>query len=583
MKTAITSTVEKTYLHENPQELLYPPEEKIPTMVVDSFPTLGRISALRFLEWVQQNPEGVISLPTGKSPQYFIAEVRRILYQWKSKEVQDLLDYWGIDSSKKIDTGGLHFVQIDEFYPINPFHTNSFHYYVKKYYIDGFGLDLKKALLINCERIGLDADQKIEEVWGDDEVDLSLRYRSPVNLKEEIRKSVIERVDQWCHEYEETIRERGGIGFFLGGIGPDGHIGFNIRGSDPHSTTRLSPINYETQAASASDLGGIEVSRKRKVITIGLSTITSDPNCVALIIAAGEAKAKIVAESICSPLDVVCPASSLQKLPNARFYLTHGAAKQLKRRWIAGVSKQERLEERQVAKIVIDTSTASGKKIDELSREDYSKVPFGKLLLDTSEVPIEEINKRVSDQLKEKLRAGMVSRENCRFLHTEPHHDDIMLGYLPFTVRNIRVHSNAHFFATLTSGFTSVTNTYMLNICRRMLRAVKTDRYNFRSRIETGYFDPKSKTGRDRDVYTYLDGVAAGSEELMDEGTLRRFLRDLVEIYEDTDLDNIMERVSELENYFETQYPGKKDLDYIQKLKGMCREWESACLWGYFG
>jgi glucosamine-6-phosphate deaminase len=36
-------------------------------------------------------------------------------------------------------------------------------------------------------------------------------------------------------------------------------------------------------------------------------------------------------------------------------------------------------------------------------------------------------------------------------------------------------------------------------------------------------------------------------------------------------------------NYFETQYPGKKDLPHIQRLKGMIREWEADCLWGYFG
>lgn len=75
-------------------------------------------------------------------------------------------------------------------------------------------------------------------------------------------------------EYEEKIRTLGGIGFFLGGIGPDGHIGFNVRGSDHYSTTRLTEVNYETQAASSSDLGGIEVSKNRLVITIGLNTIT---------------------------------------------------------------------------------------------------------------------------------------------------------------------------------------------------------------------------------------------------------------------------------------------------------------------
>ena len=36
--------------------------------------------------------------------------------------------------------------------------------------------------------------------------------------------------------------------------------------------------NYETQAAAAGDLGGIEVSRQRLVITIGLGTITCNPD-----------------------------------------------------------------------------------------------------------------------------------------------------------------------------------------------------------------------------------------------------------------------------------------------------------------
>ena len=90
----------------------------------------------------------------------------------------------------------------------------------------------------------------------------------------------------------------GGIWFFLGGIGPDGHIAFNVRGSDHNSTTRILETNFETQAASAVDLGGIEISRNRLAITIGLSTITSNPEVTAIIFAAGEAKAEILKDSL---------------------------------------------------------------------------------------------------------------------------------------------------------------------------------------------------------------------------------------------------------------------------------------------
>ncbi len=33
-----------------------------------------------------------------------------------------------------------------------------------------------------------------------------------------------------CEEYEQAIRDAGGIDLFVGGIGPDGHIAFNEPG-----------------------------------------------------------------------------------------------------------------------------------------------------------------------------------------------------------------------------------------------------------------------------------------------------------------------------------------------------------------
>ena len=48
------------------------PIEKLDILVASSFPELGKLTALQFLEFVQQNPTGVVSLPTGKTPEYFI-------------------------------------------------------------------------------------------------------------------------------------------------------------------------------------------------------------------------------------------------------------------------------------------------------------------------------------------------------------------------------------------------------------------------------------------------------------------------------------------------------------------------------
>ncbi|HCX98794.1 MAG TPA: glucosamine-6-phosphate isomerase, partial [Bacteroidales bacterium] len=137
-------------------------------------------------------------------------------------------------------------------------------------------------------------------------------------------------IDNWCVNYEKRIRALGGIGFFLGGIGPDGHIGFNIRGSDPHSSTRLTATNFETQAAAAGDLGGIEISQNKLVITLGLGSISYNPNVTAIIFAAGESKAPMVRDALEKEPSNLYPASVLSELPNARFYITRGAAVMLK-------------------------------------------------------------------------------------------------------------------------------------------------------------------------------------------------------------------------------------------------------------
>ena len=323
------SNVERYFIARSGMEPQYEPEERVPVIVAPNFPELGRLAALRFLEWVQENPEGAVSLPTGKTPEHFIREVPRLLGGWDEPATRRLLEEVGLDAGRKPSLAGLHFVQIDEFYPINPLHHNSFAFYVRRFYLEGLGLDPERALLIECDRIGLPQGAALEQVWSEDQVDLSLRRRHARDARERVQQEVLERLDQWCDEYEEKIRALGGIGFFLGGIGPDGHIGFNIRGSSLQSTTRLAATNYETQAAAALDLGGIEVARRRHVITIGLGTITYNPRCVAIILAAGEAKKAIVAGSLTSPPDVRYPASVLQRLPRARFYLTHGAAADL--------------------------------------------------------------------------------------------------------------------------------------------------------------------------------------------------------------------------------------------------------------
>ena len=354
MATPNLTPVETLALEKSGHDFIYRPTEHVGVIEVENFPLLGKFTALRFLEWVQENPEGVISLPTGKTPEHFIHFVSSYLKNWKKPSVQKDLEANGIDPAKKPKMRGLHFIQMDEFYPIDPNQKNSFYYYVNKYYIEGFGLDPEKAMLMNVWNVGVPKHMALADVFPNSVVDLSLRHRHAANQQERLQKEVLEAVDQYCTQFEQKIRTLGGIGFFIGGIGPDGHIAFNIKGSDHYSTTRLTATNYETQAAAASDLGGIEVSRNRLVVTIGLRTIAHNKNVVAIIIAAGEAKAKIIAHAVESKKSNEYPASILHDLPNARFYLTKGAACRLVERRLIEFKQREALLPEDVEQVVID-------------------------------------------------------------------------------------------------------------------------------------------------------------------------------------------------------------------------------------
>lgn len=577
----MNSPVEEYFLRLSQKKLIYPPTEKIPVIQVSNFPALGKLTAYRFIEWVQNNPGGVVSLPTGKTPEHFIKNVQYLLNNWTNTEVIKELETVGIDPARKPDMASLHFVQIDEFYPIDPNQQNSFYYYIQKFYINGFGLDPRKALLINIYDIGTANDLSFERIFGDEKVDLSLRTRWPKNPQEELQKETIERVDQFCLDYEKKIRALGGIGFFLGGIGPDGHIGFNVRGSDHYSTTRLCETNYETQAAAAGDLGGIEIARKRLVITIGLDTITFNPDTVAIIIAAGQAKANIVRDSIQNGPTITYPATALQRLPYARFYLTEGAAIKLTERWYQNVLELPELDKKTIEKAVINLAISQKRKIADLTLKDYQSDPFTNLILKRTKATPEIINHDVAESIHQKIMRGIAPVDGEIFLHTSPHHDDEMLGYLPYIVHLVRNPNNKHYFSYMTSGFNAVTNAYALSLMERLLEAI--DRPSFQKLASENYFDPQNHNARNRDVNLFLDGVASGDIKKKYEAESRRMLSILMEIYEEHNLVYLKDRVLELINYFRTQYPGKKDIAHVQRLKGMIREWEADVLWGYFG
>ena len=573
MKRHLFSDVERSFFERSGR-----PEftTRIPYIVVNNFPSLGFLTSLRFLEWVGENPEGVISLPTGKTPEFFIKWTQRLLAGWEKPETQRLLEENGFRYGKKPSLGGLHFVQVDEFYPISPKQHNSFYDYVINFYIKGFGLDPSRALLMNCDEIPLFGGRHYSEVFPGGMIDLTLRNREAMNQAERIQQLSIFNIDNWCTQYENRIRELGGIGFFLGGIGPDGHIAFNTRGSDHNSTTRLTPTNFETQAASAGDLGGIEISKSRLVITIGLGTITHNQDGVSIIFAAGDAKAGVVKNALENDLSNLYPATVLQRQKNSRFYITEGAAVQLhdsvERYYREGEWTFEKTE-----RAVFDLCQRINKYAHRLTLEDLRQDPYCSMIPDLGIGTVRD----VIDSSAQKISLG-VARENDQvFLHTGPHHDDIMLGIFPCIIPQLRVASNRFHFAVLTSGFTAVTNSLIRKLLAETLHLIgigKIEMLEYPDFFKSGYMYKF-----DKDVSHYLDKVADKDEPGKTRGICHRLTRAMVDIYKIKSKDELVARINEIIEVIDSSYSGQKNTPDIQQLKGMLREFEEELVWAHYG
>lgn len=569
----IFSKVEQSFLMESEISEM---TTLVPYIITESVPKLGAMDALRFLEWVSENPEGVISLSSDKSLKYFIHYTHHFLNTWNEKETKEILYRYGLDGVKKPDLSGLQFVQMDEFYPISPKQHNSFYNYVNKNYIEGFGLDPKKALFINSDEIKLYKDKSYKEVFPNYSIDLSLRYRQPNNELENIQQQSIFLLDDWCSQYDDKIKEKGDIGFLLTTLGSDGRIAFNIKGTSLHSNVALRQTNFPTQADAASSLGGIEVARNRMVITIGLETITRNPDTVAIVHAAGESNAMTVKNALESEMSTQYPATVLQRLENSRFYLTKGAASRLEDTVNHYYFKDEWNFEK-TERAIIGLCKKINKYAHKLTLEDLQNDDRCRMIPNLSLDTVQEVIKAT----EAKLQRGSATLTNKVIYNSGPHHDDIMLGIMPLTNRQLRPVSNDVHFAVMTSGHNSVTNGFLLDAFKMVLQYLEKDEIqmvHYPDFFEEGY-----KHKFDKDIYHYLDSVARNDQYQMDRGFCHRLLRCSVVIWQFKNIEELKTKYNEVIKTLENSYAGEPNTPDLQQLKGMIREFEEELVWAYNG
>jgi glucosamine-6-phosphate deaminase len=132
-----------------------------------------------------------------------------------------------------------------------------------------------------------------------------------------------------CRQYEQHIKDAGGIDLQILGIGSDGHIAFNEPGSSLGSRTRLKTLASETIRDNARFFGG-EDRVPRLAVTMGVGTILESRRC--LLLAFGPHKAQAIHDTVEGPVTAQVTASALQLHREVICILDEAAASLLARR-----------------------------------------------------------------------------------------------------------------------------------------------------------------------------------------------------------------------------------------------------------
>ena len=322
-----------------------------------------------------------------------------------------------------------------------------------------------------------------------------------------------EQVEPHVREYEQAIRDAGGIDFQILGVGQTGHIGFNEPGSGIESRTRLIALDSITRRSAAADFYG-EENVPTEAITMGVATIL-EAREIALI-ATGEHKARIVKRAVEGEPDPDVAATYLQKHPHAVIYLDPAAAAELTRiktPWLVGEVRWTRKKELDA---VIWLSEVTGKSVLKLDAHDYREHHLSALLARWGSAGA--LNGEVFNALISKIRGKSKLPSGKRIIVFSPHPDDDVIS-MGGILNKLHQNGNEILVAYQTSGNIAVF---------------------------------------DHEVRRYIDFV-------------RRFGRDF-----QIDNEPVRGLLDEVEHFLNTKEPGSVDIAPVQQIKKSIREAEAV-------
>jgi len=121
-------------------------------------------------------------------------------------------------------------------------------------------------------------------------------------------------LEKECNQYEEKIKLYGGIDFFLGGIGADGHIAFNEPASSLSSRTRIKTLTFDTRLANARFFDNDVNKVPKTAVTVGVGTVMDAREV--LIIVSGYSKARALRMAVEEGVNHIWTVSMMQLHPH---------------------------------------------------------------------------------------------------------------------------------------------------------------------------------------------------------------------------------------------------------------------------
>lgn len=207
-----------------------------------------------------------------------------------------------------------------------------------------------------------------------------------------------DKIKEHCRQYEQKIKEAGGIDLQILGIGNNGHIGFNEPGSGIYSKTRLITLDNSTRIANAYEFANIS-EVPRLAITMGISTILQSKKII--LMGWGSAKAPVIKKAVEDDDTEQVPASLLQNHDDVLFVVDDAAAAELTRNkspWLTGECEWTPA---MIKKAVVNMALKLKKPVLSLTNSDYNEYGLGDLLVEKGDAY--EINLQVYYLLRDTI------------------------------------------------------------------------------------------------------------------------------------------------------------------------------------